>query len=178
MRWLSQYMIDFSGLSEGMHLFDFSADKRFFQEFEESEIEEGNVDIQVELEKRSTYLMLNFIISGEVELVCDRCLERYMQTVESRTPMMVKFSETETADTDEVIYLHHGDHEINIGKLIYEFIVLSIPIRHIHPEDEKGNSQCDPEMLKKIEQYKATVLRNDSETIDPRWNELRKIIGN
>jgi uncharacterized metal-binding protein YceD (DUF177 family) len=178
MTWLSQYKINFSGLSEGMHLFDFSADKRFFAEFEESDIEEGNVSIQVELEKRSTYLRLNFIVSGEVELVCDRCLEKYMQPVQSSTPMLVNFSDTETEDTDEVIYLHHGDHQISIEKLIYEFIVLSIPIRHVHPEDKTGNSMCDPEMLRKIDEYRIHGVENYTNTLDPRWDDLRKIMSN
>lgn len=178
MNWLSQYSIHFSGLSEGMHLFDFSADKRFFAEFEESEVEEASVQIQVELEKRSTYLRLNFQISGEVELICDRCLEKYMQSVENQYPMLVKFSDTDTDDTDEVIFLHTGDHQVNVAKLIYEFIVLSIPIRHVHPDDEDGNSLCDPEMLKKIDEYRAAESEDDEDDIDPRWNDLRKIIGN
>lgn len=177
MNWLSQYSIQFSGLSEGMHLFDFSVDKRFFAEFEESEIEEGSVHIQIEMEKRSTYLRLNFLISGEVELICDRCLENYMQPVESHYPMLVKFSDTETDDNDEVIYLNSGDHQLNVAKLIYEFIVLSIPIRHVHPEDEEGNSLCDPEMLKKIDEYRVTGT-DDNDVVDPRWNDLRQIIGN
>jgi uncharacterized protein len=177
MNWLSQYTIQFSGLSEGTHLFDFSADKRFFAEFEESEIEEGSVRIQVELEKRSTYLRLNFLISGEVELVCDRCLEKYLQQIESQFPMLVKFSDTESDDTDEVIFLQSGEHQVGVAKLIYEFIVLSIPIRHVHPDDEEGNSLCDPEMLKKIDEYRAAG-NNDTEVADPRWNELRRISGN
>ena len=178
MNWLSQYTIKFSGLSEGMHLFEFSADKRFFAGFEESEIEEAGVNIQVELEKRSTYLRLNFIISGEVELVCDRCLEKYLQPLQSQYPILVKFSDSDVDDTDEVINLHHGDHQVNVGKLIYEFIVLSIPIRHVHPEDEYGNSSCDPEMLKKIDEYRVTVVKNDTGIVDPRWNDLKQIIGN
>jgi uncharacterized protein len=177
MNWLSQYTIQFSGLSEGTHLFDFSADKRFFAEFEGSEIEEGSVDIQVELEKRSTYLRLDFIISGEVELACDRCLGNYMQPIKNNYPILVKFTDVETDDTDEVIYLAHGDHQINVAKLIYEFIVLSVPIRRVHPEDKKGNSLCDPEMLKKIDEFRAAE-KSDTDVIDPRWNDLRQIIGN
>jgi uncharacterized protein len=178
MNWLSQYTIKFSGLSEGMHLFEFQIDKRFFSEFEASEIEDAGVLIQVEMERRSTYLRLNFLISGEVQLVCDRCLEKYMQAVQSSFPILVKFSDVEVNDTDEVIYLHHGDHEVSVGKLIYEFIVLSIPIRHVHPDDEKGNSLCDPEMLKKIDEYRVTGLGNHTGIVDPRWNDLRQIIGN
>jgi len=177
MKYLSQYTIPFSGLKEGKHLFDFSADHRFFAEFEESEIEKGSVSVQVELEKRTTYLRLTFILKGEVELICDRCLERYLQPIESRNLMLVKFSETETDDGDEVIYIHPAAYQVEVAKLIYEFIVLSIPIRHVHPEDSEGISRCDPEMLRKLEEYKATDLPENN-PIDPRWNDLKNIIGN
>jgi len=177
MNYLSQFTIPFSGLKEGKHLFDFSADHRFFAGFEESEIEKGSVNIQVELEKRTTYLRLKFMLQGEVELICDRCLETYSQPIESTYPMLVKFSETEIDDGDEVIYIHPGAHQVEVAKLIYEFIVLSIPIRHVHPDDNEGKSLCDPEMLQKLDEYKATDLP-EIDPIDPRWNDLKKIIGN
>jgi uncharacterized protein len=174
MNYLSQYTIPFSGLAEGKHLFDFSADQRFFAGFEESEIEKGSVTIQVELEKRSTYLRLTFMLEGKVELICDRCLEPFLQPVESSNFMLVKFSETETDDGDEVIYIHPGAHQVDVAKLIYEFIVLSIPIRHVHPEDADGKSLCDPEMLRKLDELKVTEVP-ESDPIDPRWNDLKKI---
>lgn len=177
MNYLSLYTIPFSGLKEGNHLFDFSAEQRFFAGFEESEIKRGSVSIQVDLEKRSTYLRLLFSLEGEVELICDRCLEPYMQPLQSEFPMLVKFSETETDDGDEVIYIHPGSHQVEVAKLIYEFIVLSIPIRHVHPDGEDGESLCDPEMLRKLDELRAPELP-DHEPVDPRWNDLRKIIGN
>jgi len=177
MNYLSQYSIPFSGLKEGIHLFEFSAEHSFFAGFEESYIEKGNVSIQVKLEKRTTYLRLTFKIEGEVELICDRCLEPYLQPIKSSNLMLVKFSETETDDGDEVIYIHPGAHQVEVAKLIYEFIVLSIPIRHVHPDNKEGNSQCDPEMLRKLDEYKATDLP-ESNPIDSRWNDLKKIIGN
>ncbi len=176
MNYLSQYTIPFSGLNDGKHLFDFTADHRFFTGFEESEIEQGSVRISVELEKRATYLRLMFKLKGEVELICDRCLESYFQQVQGKYPMLVKFSETETDDGDEVIYIHPGASQVDVAKLIYEFIILSIPIRHIHPDDQSGNSLCDREMLKKLDEYKAADLP-ESDPIDPRWNDLKKIIG-
>ena len=100
-----------------------------------------------------------------------------MQPIENQFPMLVKFSDTESDDTDEVIFLQSGEHQVSVAKLIYEFIVLSIPIRHVHPDDEEGNSLCDPEMLKKIDEYRA-VGSNDTDVADPRWNELRRISGN
>jgi len=175
MNYLSLYTLPFSGLKEGIHLFDFAVDDRFFAEFEESEISKGSVTVQVKLEKRSTYLRLNFILKGEVELICDRCLDYYLQPIKSSYPMLVKFSETETDDGDEVIYIHPGAHEVEVANLIYEFIVLSIPIRHVHPDGKKGESHCNPEMLHKLDEYKAPDL-TDNTPVDPRWNDLKKII--
>ena len=177
MNYHSNYIIQFSGLNEGLHHFEFYADKLFFASFEESDIDEGNIQIRVELEKRSTYLRLNFIIKGEVELVCDRCLEKYSQPIQGSYPMVVKFTDVLTEDSDEMIYLSPGDYQLDVAKLIYEFIVLSIPIRHVHPDDKEGNSLCDPEMLKKIEEYRAPETEENKD-IDPRWNELRQIMGN
>jgi uncharacterized protein len=176
MNYLSQYTIPFSGLKEGKHLFEFKVDKLFFSEFEGGETDRGNVTVQVELEKRTTHLRLNFMLKGEVELICDRCLEPYLQPVESRNMMLVKFSETETDDGDEVIYIHPGSHQVAVAKLIYEFIILSIPIRHVHPEGPQGESQCDPEMLLKLEELKAPEVHQEGPA-DPRWNNLKNIIG-
>ena len=177
MNYLSQYTIPFSGLKEGKHLFDFLADHRFFAGFEESEIVKGDVKIQVELEKRTTYLRLVFMHEGEVELVCDRCLDTYMQPINGHNVMLVKFSESESDDGDDVIYIHPGKYQVEVGKLIYEFIVLSIPIRHVHPDGLDGNSLCDPEMLKKLDEHK-TFDQPENDPVDPRWSELKKIIGN
>ena len=175
MNYLSQYTIPFSGLKEGEHLFDFIADDRFFAGFEESEITKGSITVQVKLEKRSTYLRLNFVLRGVVELICDRCLENYLQPVKSSYPMLVKFSETETDDGDEVIYIHPGAHQVEVAGLIYEFIVLSIPIRHVHPDGKKGESLCNQAMIHKLEEYRAPDADQDAPA-DPRWNELKKII--
>lgn len=177
MNYLSNYAIQFSGLSEGIHSFDFSADAKFFACFEESEIKEGNLKIRVELEKRSTYLKLDFDLHGEVELTCDRCLENYFQPIEGNYPMIVKFTDEFTEDGDEIIYLQQGESQVNVAKLLYEFIVLSIPIRHVHPDDENGNSLCDPEMIKKIEEL-AIRDTEKNKISDPRWDDLKKIIGN
>lgn len=177
MNYLSQYTLPFSGLSEGKHQFDFTVDDRFFAEFETSEVKKGELKIRVELEKRSTYLSLTFSISGTVELVCDRCLENFIFPVESNRKLLVKFSEKQVEDEAELIYLHPNDFQVEIAQYIYEFVILSLPIRRVHPDGENGESLCDPVMIKKLEE-----LRYHSDTLDepddPRWNELRKFIGN
>ena len=177
MNYLSQYTLPFSGLSEGKHQFDFTVDDRFFAEFETSEVEKGELKVAVELEKRSTYLSLTFLINGVVELVCDRCLENFSYHVESNRKLLVKFSEKQIEDEAELIYLHPTAFEVEIAQYIYEFVILSLPIRRIHPDGEDGKTLCDPVMIKKLEElrYHGNTL---DEPDDPRWNELKKIIGN
>jgi uncharacterized protein len=177
MNYLSQYTLPFSGLSEGKHQFDFEVDDRFFAEFETSEVEKGNLKIGVQLEKRSTYLRLTFSISGVVSLICDRCLENFDYPVESTRALLVKFSEKQVEDEAELIYLHPTDFQVEIAQYIYEFVILSLPIRRVHPDGEDGTSLCDPVMLKKLEElrFHGNTLK---EADDPRWKELKKFSDN
>ena len=177
MNYLSHYTLPFSGLSEGKHQFDFAIDDRFFSEFEGSEVEKGKLKIGIELEKRSTHLRLTFSIKGVVELICDRCLENFDYSVESKRELLVKFSEKPVEDEAELIYLHPTDFQVEAAQYIYEFVILSLPIRRIHPDGENGVSMCDPVMLKKLEELRHHGKTSD-EPDDPRWNELRKFSGN
>ena len=177
MNYLSQYTLPFSGLSEGKHLFDFDVNDRFFDEFENSEVEKGDLKVQVELEKRSTYLRLTFSIRGVVQLICDRCLENFNYSLESKRELLVKFSDKPVEDEAEMIYLHPTDFQVLIAQYIYEFVILSFPIRRIHPDGEDGESLCDPVMIKKLEELRYHGKTSD-EPEDPRWKELKKFSGN
>ena len=177
MNYLSQYTLPFSGLGEGKHQFDFTINDRFFAEFETSEIEKGDLKVQVELEKRSTHLRLSFSISGVVELTCDRCLENFNYPIESTRGLLVKFSEKPVEDEAELIYLHPTDFQVEIAQYIYEFVILSLPIRRIHPDGEDGESLCDPVMLKKLEELRYHSKTSD-EPVDPRWKDLKKFSNN
>lgn len=177
MNYLSQYTIPFSGLSEGKHQFDFSVDDKFFSEFETSEVEKGNLSVAVELEKRSTYLKLTFTISGNVTLTCDRCLEEFDYPLESTRELLVKFSEKELEDEAELIYLHPNDFQVDIAQYIYEFVILSLPIRRVHPVGEAGESLCNPLMIKKLEELRHKPGQS-GEPEDPRWNALKNISDN
>ncbi len=48
------YTIPLAGLKEGRHSFDFEINEEFFEKFEESEVKEGKLVANVEIEKRST----------------------------------------------------------------------------------------------------------------------------
>ena len=177
MSWKSKYDIEYKGLSEGIHDFDFEVDSKFFEHFEESLIDNCNILVVVLLEKRSSFLNLHFKIKGNVELICDRCLEPYLHKIKHETDVFVKFGETESEEGDNVIWVLPEEHHINIAQLIYEFAVLSIPIRHVHPKKANGERECNKEMIEKLKIYKASSKEDKSKT-DPRWDALKNLNNN
>ncbi len=130
--------------------------------------------IKVVLEKRSSFIKLQLNIAGWLELNCDRCLENYKQTVSNETEMFVKFSENEFDDGENIVWINPEEHNINLAQIIYEYITLSIPLRHVHPKNNNGKRDCNKEMLKKLKNYMHSESEDKTPT-DPRWDALRKL---
>ncbi len=176
---LSKYEIAFFGLKEGKHDFDFEIDREFFECFEKSEIESGKLKVKVVLNKKLRLLELNVGIEGYVQLICDRCLEAFDMPLQYRGDLYVKFGESYEEIDEKLIVLKENAHHLNLSQLLYEYIHLSIPYRRVHPDDEKGNSTCNIEMLNQIREY--SVEEEKQEDTDPRWKgliDLQKKIKN
>ena len=54
---------------------------------------------------------------------------------------MIKFGDEQDQD-EGMIILKRGESEVNMSHYIYESIILSLPIRRVHPE-VKGKPSCD-----------------------------------
>ncbi len=175
--WKLKYNIEFKGLKEGLHEFDFKVDGKFFEHFEGSLVDKGEIKVVVLLEKRSSFIKIHLKINGWVELVCDRCLENYRQEITNEAELFVKFGEETFDDGENVIWVLPEEHAINLAQPIYEYVSLGIPLRHIHPKNENGKRECNPEMLKKIKKYKYSK-NEENESTDPRWNALKNLKNN
>ena len=164
-----------SGLGEGDYDFSFELDKQFFDSIERPGIENGKVQAGVILEKKQGVITLHFSLTGEVEVVCDRCLESFNAGVDTVQKIFVKLGDTPGEIEDDVVVIGKNDHEIEIGQFMYEFIVLALPIKRIHPLDGDGNSTCKQEMLQKLEDYRAKYKEQNDQS-DPRCDALKGII--
>lgn len=172
---LSKYNIVFKGLKTGLHEFNFHVEKDLFDYLGKENINDCNISVKVVLEKQESLIILTFDINGTVNIQCDRCLDYYNQPVKSKNKLFVKYGEKgneEDEENEEIIILHPEESEINVGKLIHDFIILSIPLKRIHPDDENGNSLCNKEMIKRINEL--SVSRE--EKTDERWTELKKLL--
>ena len=167
------YTIPLSGLKEGHHTIDFEIDKKFFELFEESEVKEGSLIANVEMDKRSTHLDMTIRISGSVRISCDRCLEPFLQPIQSENRLLVKFGKSIEDIDPDIISVPADEHELDLQQQIYEFIMLALPIKRVHPTYKKGNSTCDPVMLKKLEE----LIIEEEKVNDPRWDELKKLMN-
>jgi uncharacterized protein len=169
------FAIPVSGLKEGRHVYDFEINKEFFDKFEESEVKEGDLIAIVEAEKRSSHIDLNIKISGKVRICCDRCLGMYHQPVECENRLLVSFGKIRDDSDPDILIIPEDEHELELNQYIYESIHLSLPIQRVHPEDKNGESTCDPEMVRKLNEH--IVIVEDHKT-DPRWEELKKLLNN
>jgi uncharacterized protein len=170
------YVIPLSGLKEGHHTFDFEIGNEFFEKFEESEIKEGRLTAVVGIEKRSSHLDLVVRVSGTVMISCDRCLEMFSRPVESENRLLVKTGKSISEDDPDVLSLSSDEHELDLMQYFYEFIHLALPIKRVHPDDKKGRSTCNPEMLKKLNEL--LVEDEEEKHNDPRWDDLKKLMNN
>ena len=171
-----KYNIAFKGLAEGSHDFNYVIEKKFFDYFAGGIATDGKVDVNVTLEKKSALMVLWFRINGTVKIQCDRCLDLFDQAIESENKIFIKYGEETFDEGDDVFWVSQGDSVVNIAKLMYDFIILSIPIKQTHPEDENGVNECNPEMLERISGI--SIDNTQPEETDSRWDELKKLLDN
>jgi uncharacterized protein len=168
------FIIPFSGLKEGQYTFDFKIWDKFFEQFEESEIKEGNLYAEIELDKRSSHLDILIKIKGSVRISCDRCLEMFFQPIECENRLLVKQGKNWDDNDPDMLTIPSDEHELDVSQYLYEFIHLALPIKRIHPDDKDGKSTCNPDMLDKINEH---IIYDEKEN-DPRWDELKKLMNN
>lgn len=176
---LKQFVINFGSLPNGEHEFNFEVDDTFFQHFENSLIQKGDLGVLVVMEKKENMLLLDFTMEGIVTVPCDRCLEDLDLEIESYNELIVKFGEESEEETDDVVVISPKENELNVAQYIYEFLTVLIPLRNVHDEETDGQG-CDPEVLKVIEKHLAKPeAEAEAETpIDPRWDALKNINPN
>jgi len=169
-----QFNIKFSGLNDGVHFFDFEIEKLFFEKFENTEAENAKVHVKVEMIKQSNMLTFNLAIDGFINLTCDRCLDNFDFRVNNNFTFFVKFGKSTYEESDDVIVLSETEHQINIAQYIYEYIMLCIPAKVTHPDNEKGESTCNKDFLKKLKELEPKA----NATTDLRWDMLKNLKEN
>jgi len=167
---ISKYDIPFVGLKAGEHHFYYNIDDDFFELQENKAFKKVAIEIDLQFDK-DNFFQLTFNIGGSVRLDCERCNEEFDLELDAVHYMLVKYNDGSLEpkeDDPDVVYIERNDSHINVADLIYEFILLSIPIKRMHPDDEDGNPGC--EMKYNAEGEKS---EEGNKAVDPRWAALK-----
>ena len=168
-----EYIIPFAGLKLGKHRFEFNIDNTFFEEYEYSEFNNADIQLEVVLERMSNMLELALIADGAVNLECDLTSEPFDQVINAKLDLVVKFGEEYNDEDDEILVIPHGEHQVNISQYIYEMLVLAVPPKRIHPGVLDGTLKSD--VLKKLEELQPRETKKRAEQTDPRWDVLKDL---
>jgi uncharacterized metal-binding protein YceD (DUF177 family) len=186
------YKIPLKSLSPGEHVFDYLLDTEYFKKIDGQEVQNGKVQASVTVRNNEKSFELRFVLEGEVKVPCDRCLDDMDQVIAHTDTLIVKWGSDYSEEGDNVIVIPEVEGEINIAWFLYEFVVLSIPIKHVH-----APGKCNRAVYGKLRKHLAKSVSDEDEdeleddgmdedvsmddalepdTIDPRWEELRKVI--
>ncbi|MEZ5081916.1 MAG: DUF177 domain-containing protein [Bacteroidales bacterium] len=167
MKDLKAFKIPFKGLNLGSHQFEWVITKRFFELFENEDILNCQLQIHLEMDKTERMFALEFNITGTLEVECDRCLGNLIIPANIHEHYYIKLGHERKEESEEILIIPENEFEIDISEVIFDFIILSLPIKKVHGKDEKGNLLCDKETLAILHQ---TTIKKE---IDPRWEVLK-----
>ncbi len=172
--------------------YEFVLDNQFFALIDGPEVQKGKVEVALSVKRTSHSFELNFLTDGIVWIPCDRCLDDMEQPVSSVDKLIVKFGHEYAEEGDNLIVIPEEEGEINVAWFMYEFIALAIPMKHVHPV-----GKCNKSMTGKLNKHIRTSSdeedefaseeddglsgggeESDDSQVDPRWNELKKILDN
>jgi uncharacterized metal-binding protein YceD (DUF177 family) len=173
----SQYIIQFGGLPVGIHEFEFDVNDKFFQSIENSEVQNADVHVLATLTKQNNLLQMEFAVKGVVGIDCDRCLKAFGFPIEAHEKLVIKNGDP-IESTDEILVIKEGEAEFDVAHYIYEYIVLALPVRKVPCEIDKEQFECDYETLEKLESISSETEKKDSETVNPMWEQLKKLKKN
>lgn len=186
-----KYKIDLKGMQADTCTHEFLLDNLFFANIDGPEVQKGKVKVVLTVKRTSHAFELNFQTEGTVWVPCDRCLDEMEQPVASSDKLMVKFGREYGEEGDNLIIIPEDEGYINVAWFIYEFVALSVPMKHVH-----APGKCNKTVTGKLNKHLRTTpdeekdedfdtsgdmeMKDDIEEqqIDPRWNDLKKILDN
>ena len=156
---LKQYIISLPTLGEGHHEYEMRVDGSFFAARGNDDVKEADVIAYVDIDVRHGAYKIGMTCQGWIEIPCDRCLDPMRLDVDDDYDVTVRYGE-EYDEKDDLITLPEDETEFNLAPLIADTVLLSIPLRHVHPEGE-----CNPEMEEIMSRHSSETLEEEDDEI-------------
>lgn len=162
-------------------------DNQYFANIGGEDIQKGKINASVRIVKKVGVFDCSFKLDGVVVVPCDRCLDDMDYPLETTAHLIVKFGKDYSEESDEIVVIPESEGVINLAWFLYEFIVLAIPIKHVHTP-----GKCNKQMNVKLKKHMVKSGDDDDsfdmdspdnivvtdedpieETTDPRWDALK-----
>ncbi|MDE6557325.1 MAG: DUF177 domain-containing protein [Duncaniella sp.] len=195
----SAFNLPLKTLPEGVSEFTYHLDKQFFKNMENSDIHDANLETLLTVTHRNDLYTLSMHVTGDVTLICDRCLDNLVFPIDTTYDIAVKYGD-DYDETDELLVIPYSDNSLNVSYMIHDTVSLAIPIKHVHPlgkcnramsallrkhratkpddEDDPLTSQLIDEMDDMDTAPDIPGGSSEQAPVDPRWNDLKKFSSN
>ncbi|SHM45842.1 Uncharacterized metal-binding protein YceD, DUF177 family [Cyclobacterium lianum] len=181
MKFIRKFDIDIIRLKEGEHHFNFDIGRDFLDHFEKIKdiIHKINLKVNVCLDRKVNLIEADFSISGSVGLTCDRSLEKFEHGLDVENKILYKYGTEEKEINEEVFQITPDTPTINVAQLIYEFILLAIPAKKIHPDHRTEDDESEEEDGWIVyEAGNSEEKEDDSNGQNPFWEALKNLKQN
>ena len=175
----SLYTVPLSENASNIQEFEYILDDKFFSLIEDTvEIKKGNLKANLVLKHMAREFELLFHIEGTVKVPCDRCLDDVTMDILTDNKLVVKCGEDYSDESDEIVVIPQGESSINVAWFLFEFVALSLPMKHVH-----APGTCNKAMSAKYNKHKADYVEDadddDNEEVeaeeDSRWDALKDL---
>ena len=164
--------IDLKGFKQDQQVLEYNLGDEFFGALDGSQLEHGTLHVSVSIRKMTGFFEFQFHTEGVVTVSCDRCLDDMEQPISTDNQLVVKLGDT-YSDDDDTVTVDENEGILDMSWFIYEFIMLAIPIKHVH-----APGKCNSAMTQKLKELSGAVRSGEEEAetaIDPRWEALKKL---
>ena len=166
----SAYKLQLKSLAPGTHEFEYVLDKQFFANMESADIHDADLKVKLTAVYRGDVYDLTFKITGNVVLLCDRCLDTMDFPIDASYHIMVKYGDDYNDDSDELLEIPQSDAYINVAYMLYDTVALAIPIKHVHPM-----GKCNRQMSALLKKHRARATGEDADLENELIDEIDDI---
>jgi uncharacterized metal-binding protein YceD (DUF177 family) len=147
--------------------YEYMLDNQFFINIGGEDVQKGRVKVALTVTRHKGFFDFVFVLSGVAIIPCDRCLDDMDFPIETTAHLVVKFGKDYSEESDEIIVIPDSEGIINLAWFLYEFVVLAIPIKHVH-----APGKCNKQMTTTLKKHSAKSGDEEDDSFDMGMDDI------
>lgn len=162
------FFVGLTGLREGRHRYELTEAGSTLELPEDDLTVEGDVHLDLELDRTGTILMARGEVTAEAAMTCSRCLEPFAKAMTPRFEVVIRMGNNRLQlEDEEDTPVEFVDDGVSFAASVRESIILTVPMKPLCDDDCRGLCQrCGTNLNR-------ASCKCSTEPIDPRWNDLK-----